>query len=278
MHDDLDKIFENGSRTFYNSSLFFPKKVRNDIVLLYAFVRTVDNFVDRKVPRMKEFNSFVNEYRKALKGGKSKNPIINKYIELSRKHEFEQDWNEAFLKAMKSDIHFKSYKNLEDVVENYIYGSAEVIGLMIAKIFGLAPASYKYARDLGKAFQYINFIRDIAEDNELGRAYFPVVTLKKFGLKDLKLKTVKSNPEGFSSFIKEQIKQYRLWQKSAEPGYKYIPKYALIPIKTAAQMYSWTANVIESNPQIIFEKKVKPSRLRIFATGIKNYLTVTLGI
>jgi len=69
-----------------------------------------------------------------------------------------------------------------------------------------------------------------------------------------------------------QVGRYRAWQKEAEKGFHFIPKQYLVPIKTASDLYSWTADIIEQDPFIVYEKKIKPGKIHVLVTGIKNYL------
>ena len=174
---------------------------------------------------------------------------------------------------MEMDLNAHEYPTQNSLI-TYIYGSAEVIGLMIANILKLPPKASHSAQMLGRAMQYVNFIRDIDEDLRLGRVYFPQDFLKKYLLKDLSFAAIKTDPETFKLFIRDQISLYRQWQQEAESGYHYIPRRYLIPIKTAAEMYKWTARIIYEDPFIVFSKKVKPSRFQVISRAFIN--TVTL--
>ncbi len=263
-------IFKQGSTTYYNSSVFFPKEIRQDVFTLYAYVRTADDLVDSTPQRKKEFQEFKKNTEKALKGKKTNNHIIDDFAELSQRKKFRKTWIDAFLKAMEQDLKEIKFKELKQT-EKYIYGSAEVIGLFMAKIMNLEKKSYKKAMMLGKAMQYINFIRDIKEDAERGRTYLPMNEAKKIGLKNLEIKTIKENPDAFKEFIKKQIQKFYEYDREAREGFKYIPRKYLVPIKTAQDMYSWTAKKIEQKPLIVMNKKVKPRKCKIIITIIKNY-------
>ena len=76
--------------------------------------------------------------------------------------------------------------------------------------------------------------------------------------------------EGFQRFVQAQIRRYEHWQIEAEKGFRYIPHRYLIPIKTASEMYKWTAQKIEKNPFIVYKMKVKPSKTRIWMTAFLN--------
>ncbi len=262
------KIFKKGSKTYFNSSLFFPEKIRDEVTVLYAFVRVADDYVDEIPQDPESFYNFRETYEKCLNGENSSNIIITAFVSLMKEKNFSPEWVNAFLDSMEMDLSKRVYHNEKETLK-YIYGSAEVIGLFMSKIMGLPEESEYSARMLGRSMQYINFIRDIKEDNNLNRQYLP---LENTRLKSLSEEEVTSNPEEFLYFHRKQIEKYRKWQVEAEKGYKYIPYRYLIPIKTAADCYLWTARKIEKNPFVVYRKKMKPAKLYIFMTIIKNSL------
>lgn len=268
----LDQIhrrtFKQGSRTYFNSSIFFPRSVRRDVFALYGFVRVADNFVDSVPQDSDGFYGFKDAYQRALKQGPIGDPIIDAFVELSGRKKFDPAWTEAFLHSMELDLSKKEYNRLEETLE-YIYGSAEVIGLYMARVMDLAPESLPHAERLGRSMQYINFIRDIDEDRTLGRRYLP---LEGTPLKSLDPEHVRSHRREFSEFLRHHLDRYRVWQREAEEGFRYIPRRYLIPIKTASDMYNWTARTIQDNPMVVFQRKVKPSKGRIWRTVLANAL------
>jgi phytoene synthase len=258
----LSRIFKQGSKTYFYSSLFFPPGVKEDVYRLYSFVRKADDYVDT-LPQMKqEFYGFRELYERSLNDEKTGDLVIDGFRELMVKRDFDPAWVESFLNSMESDLYIRSYETLEKL-ETYLYGSAEVVGLMMARILGLHEDSHTSARLLGRAMQYVNFVRDINEDLWLDRNYFPRHEYTLNGLESLDPGETILKPEGFTRFMRRQIQRYREWQTAAEEGFRYIPKRYLIPIKTASEMYKWTANVIERRPFIVYAKKVKPSIPRI---------------
>ncbi len=266
-------IFKRGSTTFFTSSLFFPKKAREQVTTLYAFVRTADDFVD-SIPQAKQnFLNFKRQYYTTIKkGGKCNFSVISNFIVLQQTAQFSQEWVDAFLHSMEMDLHKKSYQDFVELDE-YLYGSSEVIGLMMAKIMQLPNESLPYARQLGKAFQYINFIRDIAEDWDLGRTYIPQSELARYNLKTIDPSVAKAEPEKFAYLLRRQLDIFEQWLKEAEKGFHFLPRHARIPIKTATAMYRYTAKKIMQNPLIVLRNKVKPHKLRILAQAISYFLT-----
>lgn len=267
-------IFKAGSKTYFYSSLFFDAATRNEVSVLYSFVRVADNFVDQVPQDVSGFSRFCEQYRNSLAGQPSGDPVIDSFCSLMSLRGFEPTWVDAFLYAMELDTKKSRYEELDEVIE-YMYGSAEVIGLMMARILKLPEASLPAAQLLGRAMQYINFIRDISEDRAFNRIYLPQRALRKFGLTDLSEGYVLQNElkDAFCELIREQLEVYLQWQKQAEAGFHYIPYRYLIPIKTASEMYKWTARTIARDPMVVFNRKVKPTVPRIVMQAGRNALT-----
>jgi phytoene synthase len=266
----FEEIFREGSTTYFNSSIFFPKSVREDVFILYGFVRVADNYVDTIPQQREDFLNFRHLYEEALSGKKVDNFVIEYFVDLMERKDFKPEWVDAFLHSMELDLTKKVYNSLDETLE-YIYGSAEVIGLFMAKILDLPEKAYFAAERLGRAMQYINFIRDVKEDIKLGRRYFP---LDNYELENLTKEEAMNNKEEFERFIRDQIELYFKWQQEAENGFKYIPRRYWIPIQTASDMYKWTALKIKENPFIVYEEKVKPSKGRIIRAVLKNIFKI----
>jgi len=281
-----EQIFKNGSTTYYFSSKFFPKSVREDIFKLYSFVRVADDYVDAVPAQSRDFHALRQLWKEAFTRGsiakRSSEDTINERIVknivfICHKYNFDRQWVESFFNSMQADLDKKLYQSLEQTLE-YVNGSAEVIGLMMAKIMTLPDDAFYYASLQGRAMQFINFIRDIDEDNRLGRCYFPNEELRHFHLKNLtdprqSVEGDPSNPDNFIEFIHFQLNRYKTWQEEATLGYSYIPLRMRIPLETAVEMYDWTAQLIYQNPFVIFDRKVKPTKRQVLrAAGSKMLL------
>jgi len=217
------------------------------------------------------FYNFKEKYYKAIDGKKTDDLVVNMFANLVQDKDFDKKWVDAFLYSMEMDITKNRYETLDETIK-YIYGSAEVIGLMMSKIMDLPKESQYYSRYLGRSMQYINFIRDIAEDVKLNRIYFPYEDMREFNLIDLSEKEVKSKTENYRAFLNKQLERYCKWQIKAEEGYKFIPKRYLIPVKTASEMYNWTAEQIAKDPFIVYNLKVKPKIAQIVTTSVLNMI------
>lgn len=262
MPADQHQIFKDGSTTYYYSSLAFPRPVREDVTTLYGFVRTADDFIDTIPQQDKRFRSFREDTLAAFDGEPAGNPVIDDFVELCRETGIEQDWVEAFLRSMAMDLEKDIYQTIEEV-KDYMYGSAEVIGLMMCRLLDVDEQAHEAARMQGRAMQYINFLRDIEEDHGLGRQYIPQEVLDQHGLTDLSEETAREDAAAFTEMMRAEIGRYRDWQDQADTGYTYLPLRARIPVRTAARLYRWTAREIHEEPLIVYEEKVKPTRTRV---------------
>jgi len=272
----LVRIFHRGSRTYFYSSLCFPPAMKRDVFALYAFVRTADDFVDGVPQDGAGFERFVADYRAALRGTPSGDEVIDGFVELSARKRFDPAWTESFLAAMRQDLACREYESLADL-EAYMYGSAEVIGLFMARVMDLPERALPAARLLGRAFQYVNFLRDVAEDQGLGRTYLPRPVLARHGLAGLDRASIAAAPERFESLLRSELERYRRWQAQAEDGFHYLPPRVRISIRTASDMYRWTADQIARHPLVVLDRRVKPPVWRILARMLRHTGAVLLA-
>ena len=270
------QVFKAGSTTYFNSSLFFPPAMRAEVFALYGFVRVADNFVDAIPQEAEAFRRFVARYRAAWAGTPADDAIIDDFTALARRLEFDPAWTDAFLASMEADLSKRFYRTEAEMLE-YVYGSAEVIGLYMAKIMRVPAEAQFAAQRLGRAMQVINFIRDAAEDSGLGRRYLP---LERDGRRLLDVPDdwlpsrdwAQAHPEKWTAFLRGHLERYAAWQAEAEAGYRFIPRRPRTAVRTAGDMYNWTARRIAADPFVVFERQVKPKKGRILLQALWNGL------
>lgn len=180
---ELSKLLtERYSTSFSLSSSLLGKDIQPHIYAIYGMVRVADEIVDtyRGENVLAELDAFEQEVQRAAQTGYSTNPIIHAYAQTAKKFAISNELTAPFFASMRRDIDPTPLSQEE--YEHYIYGSAEVVGLMCLRVFvGGDNTSYERledgARALGSAYQKVNFLRDLAADStELGRSYFPAVT------------------------------------------------------------------------------------------------------
>ncbi len=182
--DTSKLVTKKYSTSFSLAVKMLSTTIRSAIYNIYGFVRFADEIVDTFHDYKKEelLDDFENEYYKALENGISLNPILNSFQATVKRYNITDDLVKAFLKSMRADLSKTEYQTQEEYNE-YIYGSADVVGLMCLKVF-VDGDDEKYnelkdaAMRLGSAFQKVNFLRDLKDDFELlNRSYFPNVDL-----------------------------------------------------------------------------------------------------
>ena len=156
------------------------KSIHKHIYSIYGFVRFADEIVDtfHDLNKKEILDQFEKDTFYSIKNNFSSNPVLHSFQIVVNKFEIEHNHIQAFLKSMRMDLTMKKFNREED--KEYIYGSAEVVGLMCLKVFCNNKDQYNklkpYAISLGSAFQKINFLRDIKSDfEERERVYFPNV-------------------------------------------------------------------------------------------------------
>lgn len=102
------------------------------------------------------------------------------------------------------------------------------------------------------------------------RTYLPAAEYEAYGLGGITEADARHDPESFGMFLRDQIDRYETWRGAGEAGYRYIPFRYLVPIRTASDMYSWTARVIARDPMVVFREKVKPTPLRVVSGVVRN--------
>lgn len=174
------------STSFSLGILALKPSIRPAIYAIYGYVRLADEIVDsfHGYDKGKLLDRLREETETALREGISLNPIIQSFQEIANRYKIDKSLIEQFLHSMEMDLQRIDYNS--ELYKEYIFGSAEVVGLMCLKVFTdgdrekyeeLKP----YAMKLGSAFQKVNFLRDLKDDYQiLGRTYFPNIDMEKF--------------------------------------------------------------------------------------------------
>ena len=168
------------STSFSMATKMLANSIRQDIYNIYGFVRLADEIVDsfHDYPKNDLFVQFEADLETALFNKISLNPILNAFQHTYHKYNIDRELVDAFMNSMRLDLHKSEYKT-EKEYKDYIYGSADVVGLMCLKVF-VKGDQQNYddlknsAMALGSAFQKVNFLRDLkADHDDLNRTYLP---------------------------------------------------------------------------------------------------------
>ena len=186
-HQCSKLVTESYSTSFSLATRMLSNEIRQDIYNIYGFVRFADEIVDtfHEYNKSVLFERFKQDLENALQDKISLNPILNSFQETVHKYNIDREYIDAFMQSMEWDLSKKVYDSDKDY-KQYIYGSADVVGLMCLKVFvkgdqSLFDSLKDAAMALGSAFQKVNFLRDLKADfDHLGRTYFPNVDMNCF--------------------------------------------------------------------------------------------------
>ncbi|PQB07093.1 phytoene synthase [Polaribacter filamentus] len=183
--NDFSKLVTKSYSTSFSLAVnMLSTKIRQDIYNIYGFVRFADEIVDtfHEYDKKQLMEHFERDYYLSKELGISLNPILNSFQQTVSRYNIPDTMVQAFLKSMKADLYKTEYETKAEYDE-YIYGSADVVGLMCLKVFVDGDdVKYEELKDaamrLGSAFQKVNFLRDLKDDYEvLNRSYFPNINL-----------------------------------------------------------------------------------------------------
>ena len=269
--EDCSKIvIKEYSTSFYRATKLLSKSIRNDIFNIYGFVRFADEIVDtfHKYPKRKLLDQFEKELWSSIEDKISLNPILNSFQHTVNKYNIETSLIRSFIKSMRMDLDIKRYSRREDYKE-YIYGSADVVGLMCLKVFvSGSKKEYNvlkpYAMSLGSAFQKVNFLRDLKSDSEiLNRVYFPNIDMKNFD-ENSKDKIIEEIEKDFEHALKGIVK---------------LPKKARFGVYIAYRYYNKLLKKLKNTSS----RDIKESRVRIdnfqkFVVLTRSYVKYQLNL
>jgi phytoene/squalene synthetase len=182
-------VIRRYSTSFGLAARLLGPEVRQPVENIYALVRVADEIVDGPateagldiVAAARALNELERETNDAMDSGFSSNLIVHAFALTARQFDFGREYTEPFFESMRMDLSAKEHDQTS--FDRYVYGSAEVVGLMCLAVFVPSPSDELVtgARALGAAFQKVNFLRDLAADfDTLGRSYFPGVSVESF--------------------------------------------------------------------------------------------------
>lgn len=271
-HNTAFKISKLITRSYSTSfslgiSVFSPS-YRDAIYSVYGYVRLADEIVDSFHDYKKKdlLDEFRIETFNAIERGISTNPVINSFQLVVNKYKIDLKYVEDFLNSMEMDLSNSFYEH--NSYDKYVYGSAEVVGLMCLKVFcynhpGLFDELVGPARSLGSAFQKVNFLRDIKSDlNERGRIYLPGV--------DQKIKITDENKIELERDIEAEF-------ADALKGIKKLPAGVKLGVYSAYLYYLGLFNKIrKSKVEVLLKKRVRISNLSKLTLLLKSYFEVKI--
>tara|TARA_B100000035_G_scaffold208723_1_gene178510 strand:+ start:318 stop:1157 length:840 start_codon:yes stop_codon:yes gene_type:complete len=268
------KCSENVTKTYSTSfslaTRLLSENIRKDIYNIYGFVRFADEIVDsfHDYNKAELFNDFSDDLEKAITNKIHLNPILNSFQHTFHRYNIDKDLVDSFMKSMRMDLTKKKYNTVKEYKE-YIYGSADVVGLMCLKVFvqgdeKLYNKLKNNAMKLGSAFQKVNFLRDLKADKEdLNRTYFPNTKFKKL------------NESEKNEIINEIENDF----KDGLEGIKELPLDAKFGVFMAYRYYNQLLKKLKKTPATeIINRRIRVPNLKKIELLTRSYVKYQLNL
>jgi phytoene synthase len=244
-----ESFFREQSSTLSLAAKQLPKDKQQEVATLYTFLKSIDYFVTKG--KRKEFFQWSHDWQDSWNGELVDNAVIESFMDLSYKYQFERKWIESFFASKKFDLEKKVCEHIADTIW-YMYGSAEVIGLMFCRICNLDEQCEKYAALMGRSLQYLSFIRNMRKHLQQQKMYIPVPK----DMNGLSRPKTEKDRKAYTTHIQKQLTRYKSWMAEARKGFPFIPYKLRASVMTMADAYDWIAKQIERNPDVIFYKRI----------------------
>lgn len=269
-------------KTYYLATLLLPPEKRPFVHALYGFARYADEIVDDLASTLtdeekaKSLNKWGDGVISDIKSGHSNDAIGMALVDTVKRFEIPIQYFQSFLHSMTMDLTITEYQEYKDLQE-YVYGSAAVIGLQMVSVLGIEENSSlnevnSAAEKLGVAFQLANFIRDVGEDLDRGRVYLPITELQAHGVTREMLERKVTTPQ-IKSALKEQIERVRKLQRESLVGIDMLAKQSRACIQAASELYCGIVDEVEKIDYQIFTKRAKTSNWRRARVAIPAYFS-----
>lgn len=270
-------------RTYFLATRFLPPDARPAVHALYGFTRTADDIVDDEhadtATKTEGLQRLSGQLRAALadearSADPSVDPSVRAAADVARRYVMPSEWFEAFLHSMAMDLTVTGYAT-EAALDEYVYGSAAVIGLMVTPIIGtVGPRAdaEPAAAELGVAFQLTNFLRDVGEDLRLGRVYLPADVMAAYGVdRDLLAAQDGRSPVDprVRALLTDRIAYTRERYRRAAPGIDLLAPRGRRCVRVAHQLYGDILGAIEQADLQVFGPRVRVSRRRRAAVALR---------
>lgn len=231
------EILETKARSFRWAASFLSPERHDDVAVVYAFCRRVDDAVDDASTKQ-EARDAIAQIRAELDGTAPASPLIQAFLEVSARRDLDLRWADELITGVLLDV--EEVIMFEDDVEllQYCYRVAGVVGLMMCSVLGVEdPEAHPYALDLGVGMQLTNICRDVAEDAGMGRVYLPRTRLAYHGTNPEALLDGSACRESVARVVQELLVMGDAYYESADAGMRFIPPRSRVAIMVASRLY-----------------------------------------
>lgn len=248
-----EQIARSRAKNFYYSFLLLSKPQRNAMCAIYAFMRYCDDLSDDETlaDRASEIRQWRSDLEKALNGETSMHAVWPAFHDAVTRYKIPREYFFDMIEGVSSDLAPQTVETFEDLYR-YCYRVASVVGLTIIHIFGFDdPQALLLAEKCGIAFQLTNIIRDVKEDEGLGRRYLPAEDLRKFGVVEIK------GSAAFRSLMEFEGARARQYYRESAPLLGLVHKESRRSLWALIEIYSRLLKRIEASGYDVLSQRVR---------------------
>ncbi|MBV9865134.1 MAG: phytoene/squalene synthase family protein [Abitibacteriaceae bacterium] len=275
------RLHRKHGKSYYFATRLFPEDVRLATYALYGFFRVPDEIVDTSPLRdaedamqvKQQLNAWQSNWATAYQTGDSPDPILRVTSYVFHRYQIPYEYSEHFLAAMLTDLEKSSYRDY-DGLQQYMFGSAAVVGMMMAYVIGFNDANaLHYARTLGYAMQLTNFLRDMDEDYQMRRrVYMPQDELANYGLSNEDI-AARRYSKKFEAFVIYQAARAHSLYEEANEGIALLQPQGRIAVRVASSLYRAILNKIEAQQWDVFRGRARtnfPEKIMLMAEALRT--------
>lgn len=271
------RLHKQHGTSYYFATCLFPKHLREATFALYAFFRVPDEFVDTRdlseaatARAWQQLERWSSDWQRAYHQGDSHDPVLRLTAQVFHRYQIPFSYSEAFLDAMFRDLTDSRYATYADL-EEYMYGSAAVVGLMMSHAIGFSdPVALEYAKKLGYAMQLTNFLRDIDEDFAArGRIYLPLDELERFRVSEKQF-GAREFDRPFESLMAFQMERAHRLYDEANQGIALLAPEGRRAVRVASVLYRAILTKLEQQGRNPFAGRAR--------TSLSEKLALTAGV
>lgn len=252
------RIARGRVKNFYYSFVLLSAQQRKAMCAIYAFMRFCDDLSDEPGATRAPMDRWRAEMEEALQGRFGDHPVWPAFHHTVRRFGIPHDYFRQMIDGVTSDLEPRRFETFDELYK-YCYQVASVVGMTIIHIFGFDTRSaLPLAEKCGVAFQLTNILRDVREDAELGRIYFPMEDLRRFGVSEEDLRTGKRT-EGFNALMRFEGARARAYYDQSAPLLDLIHPRSRSSLWALISIYSTLLERIEASNYDVFARRVRLS-------------------
>lgn len=229
-------VLADKSRSFRFASLLLPKSHRDDVAVLYAVCRTVDDIADESDDPDRA-NQQLSRFADELRGGATPRPLVASFLSMAHRRRLDIDSMLELIRGVRSDLGGVRIETDAELIR-YCYRVAGTVGLMMCPLLGVDDDNaLSHAVDLGIGMQLTNICRDVVEDAHRDRVYLPARRLRHRDLTPDQIAEMRFDPSRLAPVVRDLLDLADEYYESADAGMHYIPASSRLAIVVASRFY-----------------------------------------